>query len=104
VKTGTCSLSTYRRREAPTSPIIVPLPSDEFPVPDTAWRGGNGVGGGWDNVINGDCTFLKNGEERNWWFSNDEAFDSAVVKPKPGKASEGGPGSVPQAGQMEAKI
>jgi len=104
VKAGTCSLSTYRRRKAPTNPTIVPLPSDEFPVPDTAWRGGNGVGGGWDNVINGDCTFLKNGEERNWWFSHDEAWDSAVVKPRPGKTSEGGPGPVPQARQMEAKI
>ncbi|RPB06212.1 phosphoglycerate mutase-like protein [Choiromyces venosus 120613-1] len=104
VKTGTCSLSTYRRRAVPTNPTIVPLPSDEFPIPDTAWRGGNGVGGGWDNVINGDCTFLKDGEERNWWFSHDEAWDSAIVKPKIGEIPEGGPGSVPQAGQMEAKI
>ncbi|KAG0636010.1 histidine phosphatase superfamily [Tuber brumale] len=101
VKTGTCSLSTYRRRKLPTNPTIVPPPSDAFPIPDIAWRGGNGVGGGWDSIINGDCTFLTNGEEMNWGFSGEEAWDSAVVKPKPGDAPGG---SVSQAGQMEAKI
>lgn len=33
-------------------------------VPD--WRGGNGVGGGWDCVGNGECGFLSGGEERGW--------------------------------------
>ncbi|KAG0126445.1 histidine phosphatase superfamily [Tuber indicum] len=101
VKTGTCSLSTYRRRKVPTNPTIIPPPSDAFPIPDIAWRGGNGVGGGWDSVLNGDCAFLANGEERNWWFSDEEAWDSAVVKPKPGEAPGG---SASQAGRTEAKI
>lgn len=33
-------------------------------VPD--WRGGRGVGGGWDCVANGDCSFLSCGAERGW--------------------------------------
>lgn len=33
-------------------------------VPD--WMGGRGVGGGWDCVSNGDCSFLSGGAERGW--------------------------------------
>lgn len=33
-------------------------------VPD--WRGGKGVNGGWDCVLNGDCSYLSNGAERGW--------------------------------------
>jgi transcription factor C subunit 7 len=34
-------------------------------VPD--WMNGKGVGGGWDCVSNGDCSFLSGGEERGWY-------------------------------------
>lgn len=34
-------------------------------VPD--WMNGKGVGGGWDCVSNGDCSFLRDGEERGWY-------------------------------------
>ena len=30
------------------------------------WRNGKGIGGGWDCVRNGDCSFLKGGEESGW--------------------------------------
>lgn len=30
------------------------------------WEGGRGVGGGWDCVSNGDCSFLSGGAERGW--------------------------------------
>jgi transcription factor C subunit 7 len=33
-------------------------------IPD--WEGGRGVGGGWDCVSNGDCSFLSGGAERGW--------------------------------------
>jgi len=33
-------------------------------VPD--WKRGRGVGGGWDCVSNGDCSFLSSGAERGW--------------------------------------
>ena len=30
------------------------------------WRDGKGIGGGWDCIRNGDCSFLEGGEERGW--------------------------------------
>jgi hypothetical protein len=98
VQTGTCSLSTYRRRTPLVLAAPITLPSDADPIPDTNWRG-NGVGGGWDCIINGDCSFLSRGEERNWWFTGEEEWDSSVVKPK---LPEGGHGGVPYAGAMGA--
>ncbi|KAF2726106.1 phosphoglycerate mutase-like protein [Polychaeton citri CBS 116435] len=41
-------------------------PGNPDEVPDIGWRGGKGVAGGWDCVVNGDCSFLENGEERGW--------------------------------------
>ncbi|SMR46359.1 unnamed protein product [Zymoseptoria tritici ST99CH_1E4] len=38
-------------------------------VPDVKWRGGAGVGGGWECEVNGDCSFLDGGEERGWTFA-----------------------------------
>jgi transcription factor C subunit 7 len=47
------------------------------PVPTIAWRDGRGIAGGWDCVLNGDCSFLSGGEERGWRFSGDESFLSS---------------------------
>lgn len=30
------------------------------------WEGGRGVGGGWNCIRNGDCSFLSGGAERGW--------------------------------------
>ena len=30
------------------------------------WKNGRGVGGGWDCLANGDCSFLSGGAERGW--------------------------------------
>lgn len=47
-------------------------------VPD--WRGGNGVGGGWDCVVNGDCSFLSAGAERGWLvLSPSDLFQHRLV-------------------------
>ena len=35
-------------------------------VPQIDWRAGKGVAGGWDCVLNGDCSHLEGGEERGW--------------------------------------
>ncbi|KAM5501165.1 hypothetical protein McanMca71_005279 [Microsporum canis] len=40
------------------------------------WRGGSGVGGGWDCVVNGACGYLSNGAERGWHFHGEEDFNS----------------------------
>ena len=66
-------------------------------------------------VVNGDCSFLKNGEERHWEFSGEEDWDFPLVKKEDqpgaegsiatadgsGGAHVGGPGAVPEEGKME---
>ncbi|KAF8432075.1 histidine phosphatase superfamily [Terfezia claveryi] len=117
IKTGTCSLSVYQRRSVahvPGGKATVPPPNSDGTVPQVDWTEGRGVGGGWILRVNGDCSFLKNGEERNWWFSGEEDWDYAVKTVEAGNVDAGlevgGPGTVPQAGklereaQMEAKI
>jgi transcription factor C subunit 7 len=72
----TASLSQYNRRSNGTgSSKAVDMwdPEKESVIPDVNWRG-NGVHGGWDSILNGDCSFLKGGEERGWHFSGDERF------------------------------
>ncbi|KAL8761915.1 MAG: hypothetical protein Q9184_002019 [Pyrenodesmia sp. 2 TL-2023] len=44
---------------------------------DKEWRGGNGVGGGWDCLLNGNCDHLTGGVERTWRFSGEETFGTA---------------------------
>ena len=65
----TCSLTTYIRK--PGAKQNVPLDVKywaglETEIPHVDWRGGNGVGGGWNMVIAPPCDFLSNGEERGW--------------------------------------
>ncbi|KAH1575518.1 hypothetical protein KXX17_008327 [Aspergillus fumigatus] len=84
----TAGLSTFRRRGnkvgtagvgvealAPGTKIL----RAETKVPD--WRGGKGVGGGWDCVKNGDCGFLSSGAERGWHFNGEESFDTGPMAP-----------------------
>ncbi|KAL1994107.1 hypothetical protein VTN49DRAFT_2776 [Thermomyces lanuginosus] len=52
--------------------------SDHFvAVPD--WMDGKGIGGGWDCVKNGDCSFLSAGAERGWHFNGEESFDTGPM-------------------------
>ncbi|RWQ96799.1 phosphoglycerate mutase family protein [Paecilomyces variotii] len=84
----TSCLSTFVRRQQSPSDIsqqnerLAPgtkITRPEVKVPD--WRGGRGVGGGWDCVSNGDCSFLSNGAERGWHFNGDESFDTGPMAP-----------------------
>ncbi|KAJ5161908.1 Histidine phosphatase superfamily clade-1 [Penicillium capsulatum] len=50
--------------------------AQEVPI----WRG-HGVGGGWDCVVNGDCSFLSGGAERGWHFNGEESFDTGPMAP-----------------------
>ncbi|KAJ5816086.1 hypothetical protein N7447_008319 [Penicillium robsamsonii] len=45
------------------------------------WRNGRGVGGGWDCVANGDCSFLSGGAERGWHFDGEESFNTGPMAP-----------------------
>jgi transcription factor C subunit 7 len=72
----TASLSQYNRRPTATglaTQVDVWDPEKESEIPNVGWRG-NGVQGGWDSILNGDCSFLEGGEERGWHFSGDESF------------------------------
>jgi transcription factor C subunit 7 len=61
----TASLSTFKRRTSVE--ITAQLDSQAGDaLPDLNWRNGNGVGGVWECVINGDCSFLSGGEDRGW--------------------------------------
>ena len=73
----TCSFSKFNRRSKPTTSgsgakesqkIQAWDPSRPEDVPDVEWKG-NGVQGGWDCEINGDCSFLSQGAERGWYAS-----------------------------------
>lgn len=80
-KCFTCSLSKFVRRRkenvAPNGEDTIggkwdrASPDD---IPNVGWRNGKGVKGGWNCELNGDCSFLRGGEERGWYFSGDEAF------------------------------
>lgn len=79
--TFTCGLSVFRRRrraggraggrgaeqQEQQEQHHVPAWDDQFQtLAGQAWTGGRGVGGGWDCVVNCDCSFLSAGEERGW--------------------------------------
>ncbi|KAL2006578.1 hypothetical protein VTN00DRAFT_9246 [Thermoascus crustaceus] len=100
-KVFTAGLSTFVRRGRPTRSSSSSCISDRIPAgegdksgrlapgtkivrPDTSvpdWRGGKGVGGGWDCVVNGDCSFLSGGAERGWHFNGEESFDTGPMAP-----------------------
>ncbi|KAL0259723.1 C6 zinc cluster transcription factor-like protein [Diplodia seriata] len=83
-KCFTCALSRFDRRPGAAAAADAPPADDDeagewsserpHDIPRVNWREGRGVGGGWSCVLNGDCSFLTNGEERGWKFSGDEAF------------------------------
>lgn len=68
-KCATCALSRFDRRAGTGAVAPVKIWDEKQPddIPDTDWRSGNGVQGGWECTVNGDCSFLKGGEERGWY-------------------------------------
>jgi transcription factor C subunit 7 len=68
----TCGISKFVRRSMATMRNENTQPLELWkgqgtPIPKIEWRGGKGVGGGWDCVVNGDCSHLSGGEERGWY-------------------------------------
>ncbi len=59
----TCSISKFVRRAVESG---VRNGSDGEKGVVKEWKGGKGVKGGWDCVVNGDCSHLDGGEERGW--------------------------------------
>ena len=63
----TCGVSTFVRRKGKgVVGQVEEWKGPESKIPRTQWREGNGVGGGWDCTVSGDCSFLTGGEERGW--------------------------------------
>lgn len=73
---GTCALSVFSRKQSDHGDTDTDGQSrndrrkswDRVPpntAPDVGWQK-RGVRGGWDCVRNGDCSFLRGGEERSW--------------------------------------
>jgi transcription factor C subunit 7 len=64
----TCGLSTFTRKSHAVGSIdpVLEWEGVEAAIPVVKWRDGAGVGGGWDCVVSGDCSFLPGGEERGW--------------------------------------
>ncbi len=69
-KPFTCGLSKFVRRVAPPQAegkhIEIWDSGKGGSMPRIDWKNGKGVGGGWNCVLNGDCSFLDGGEERGW--------------------------------------
>ncbi|OQN96196.1 hypothetical protein B0A48_17703 [Cryoendolithus antarcticus] len=71
-KCFTCAFSKFTRKESASeeSKEVESWRADDAEtVPSVDWQGGRGVGGGWTCEVNGDCSFLENGEERGWDFN-----------------------------------
>ena len=67
-KPYTCGLSKFVRRRVPGGEEgeAAVVWEQGMAIPRVDWRGGKGVAGGWDCVLNGDCSHLKDGAERGW--------------------------------------
>ena len=72
-KTYTCGISKFERRslevpegEGPIEKSGTFIAGRELGIPNVNWRNGRGLLGGWNCVMNGDCSHLDGGEERGW--------------------------------------
>ena len=73
--TYTCGISKFERRalkvpegeeEGAVGRSGTLIAGKELEIPNVEWKGGRGVLGGWNCVMNGDCSHLDGGEERGW--------------------------------------
>ncbi len=62
----TCGLTTFVRKSKKMDMDVKDWEGPETEIPLVRWRGGRGVGGGWTMIVDGDCSFLADGEERGW--------------------------------------
>jgi len=65
----TCGLTKFVRRPIKAREKIQSVQDwrgEGSPIPEVQWDDGNGIAGGWDCTVNGDCSHLSGGEERGW--------------------------------------
>ena len=67
-KPYTCGLTKFVRRKASSQTRKTGLQEWEEgdDIPEVDWQDGKGIAGGWDCVLNGDCSHLEGGAERGW--------------------------------------
>jgi transcription factor C subunit 7 len=61
----TCGLSKFTRKNSEPANHPPSWGGEGKDIPEVEWRG-KGVAGGWECVLNGDCSFLSGGAERGW--------------------------------------
>ncbi|KAJ5711912.1 Histidine phosphatase superfamily clade-1 [Penicillium malachiteum] len=83
----TAGMSTFRRRGVGADKIDrsagLAEGTELFRAEGVPEWMGRGVGGGWECLKNGDCSFLSGGAERGWHFNGEESFDTAPMPPAP---------------------
>ena len=92
-RTFTCGLSKFVRRsrreggEEDESALETTERAGEGMLSNAAWTNGKGVAGGWDCLLDSDCTHLSGGEERGWYvltpFHVVPLFDPLSLIPGP---------------------
>ena len=69
-KTFTAGISKFVRRRAQDEGEERSLEVENWEpgraIPKLGWNNGRGVAGGWDCVVNSDCSHLSGGPERGW--------------------------------------
>ncbi|KAL2800485.1 histidine phosphatase superfamily [Aspergillus keveii] len=76
----TAGLSTFARRGKASGSMSASAFEGAVEVPD--WKGGKGVGGGWECVRNGDTSFLSEGAASGWHFDGESSFDTSTTMVK----------------------
>lgn len=80
-KTYTAGLTRFERRSKRTADVKIRGLRVGEGVPNIDWAGGKGVAGGWDCVVNCNCTHLKGGEERGWCDFPSSGFTTVSMIP-----------------------
>lgn len=72
----TASMSRYNRRDLSSKVGHVEEWDEQRQddIPHVDWKDGKGIAGGWESILNADCSYLEGSEERGWHFSGDESF------------------------------
>lgn len=86
-KTYTAGITRFERKTLPKlgndDGVLKTVEKGEE-APNIEWEG-KGIMGGWECVLNCDCSHLEGGEERGWQFTGDESFSDTMG----GDAGEG---------------
>ncbi|KAG8528823.1 uncharacterized protein KY384_006512 [Bacidia gigantensis] len=74
-QTFTAGMSRFVRKEVPKESKVELETWDPAPgTPKVDWRDGKGIAGGWECVVNSDCSYLTGGAERGWSLAEAQTF------------------------------